>query len=340
MKRLLGGPWYRETLIFALLAQILVAFLWVPLGCGGEKYPSKPVNLIVPSGVGGSTDTVTRGIKPYFEKYLGTVVTVTNLPGADAVLGLNKVFDSPPNGYTVAVMSSAQVPRMRMHLKETHFGDLLNGFTPVASWLNGDSNAVCVQKDSPYKSFDDVVAKAKQGGVNVGLGSGMGGTDHIAIILIRKIYGGNWQVIPFPSGGEVAAALLGGHIDVGMLGISGAADPAKFRLLVHAGSKRLSLAPDVPSFVEFGHKSLDLSFKVGAGVKKGTDPAIIKTLEDALLKAANDPGFKKWAQETKTPVEEPNDSKMWTAYLESFDSYIQEILPTLLKELEAVQKGK
>jgi tripartite-type tricarboxylate transporter receptor subunit TctC len=327
------------------LALILLAVIseWVqPLdSSGAAKYPAKPVTVIVPAATGGSMDNTTRAVQPYVQKHLGITVVVSNLPGASGVIGANKVYDSPADGYTLLAGTNAHLQRFRLMANQTHFGgDMNKAFIPIGSWLNGDANAMCVRKDSPYKTFDDLVAKAKKEGVTVGLSGGVGAMDHLLVLVIGKVYGGQWTVIPFLSGGEVAAALLGGHIDSGCLGLAGAADPAKFKLLVHSGSIRLPELPDVPTFVELGKKSLDMGYCVGAMAKQGTDPEIVRILEDAFVKAANDPGFRNWAKETKTPIGEPRDAKAWGEFMKNADASLVEIMPMLEEALKKTQSGK
>ena len=228
-----------------------------------------------------------------------------------------------------------------MMAAQTHFGgELLKAFTPVAAWLTGDANAICVQKNSPFKSFDDLAAKAKRDDVTIGIGGGVGSLDHLTALAIELAYGGRWTIVPFQGGGEAAAALLGGHIDSLCVNLAGAADPTKFRLLAHTGSKRFSEVPDVPCFVEFGHKSLDMNYNVGALVKRETDPAIVKALENAILMASNDPGFKKWAKDSKTPVGEPFDINAWTGFLKNTDQNVMKILPMMEESLKKLQQGK
>ena len=174
----------------------------------------------------------------------------------------------------------------------------------------------------------------------MGIASGVGSWDHLTVLLIEKAYGGTWTIVPFNSGGEAAAALLGGHIDTGIFGLAGAADPSKFKFLVHTGARQVPELPGVPSFSELGQSSLAISANSGAFVKIETDPAIVKTLQEAFMKAANEPGFKKWAKDTRTPIGEPFDAKAWEEFLLNSDQRITEILPIMEKSIKQMQGGK
>ncbi|MBA4422414.1 MAG: hypothetical protein C0390_04830 [Syntrophus sp. (in: bacteria)] len=326
----------------AVSALAIMAYLPAQSAWAAGKYPSKPVQIIVARGTGGSSDSGARGIQPYLQKALGVSVVVNNVAGAGGIVGANKAYDSPADGYTILLGSNSDLVRYRMNATQTRFGaEYLKAFIPLASFINNDVGALCVNKTGPFKSFADVLAKAKQERVTIGIGGGVGSTDHLTVLLIEKYFGGSWTVIPYPSGGEAAAALLGGHIDAGSFGITGAADPAKFRLVAQSGPKRVPEIPaDVPTYVELGQKDLVMDYHLGFFLKVGTDPAIVKTLEEAIMKAATSPEFKKWAASTQTPAGDPWDSKAWTEYLQQADKNAVVILPMLEKSLKELQQGK
>lgn len=332
----------RKWWILVFFAVIFITFLPAGNASAAAKYPSKPVQIIVARGTGGSSDTGARGIQPYLQKALGVSVIVNNVAGASGIVGTNKVYDSPADGYMILLGSNSDLVRYRMNPTQTRFGaEYLTAFIPVASFINNDVGALCVNKTGPYKSFADVLARAKKERVTVGIGGGVGSTDHLTVLLIEKYFGGNWTVVPYPSGGEAAAALLGGHIDAGSFGITGAADPAKFLLVAQSGPKRVpEVPPDVPTYVELGQKDLVMDYHLGLFLKIGTDPAIVKILEEATVKAAMSPEFRKWAQNTKTPAGEPWGSKAWTEYLQQADKNAAVILPMLEKSLKELQQGK
>ena len=237
--------------------------------------------------------------------------------------------------------SNSDLVRYHMNATQTRFGArYLDAFVPIGAFVNEDVGAICVNKGSKFKTFADLLAKAKADRVTVGIGGGVGSTDHLTILLIGKYFGGTWQVVPFPSGGEAAAAVLGNHIDAGSFGITGAADPAQFRLLAQSGPKRVRQLPDVPTYVELGQADLVMDYHLGLFVKAGTDPLVVKTLEAALLKAATDPGFKKWAEDTRTPAGDPWGSKTFADYLAQADKNALVILPMLEQSLKELQGKK
>jgi tripartite-type tricarboxylate transporter receptor subunit TctC len=330
----------KKILATAILAAALLTFLSAQSAWAQAKFPTKPVQMVVARAPGGSSDAGARGLQPFLQKVLGVSVVVNNIAGASGIVGTNKVYDSPADGYTLLIGSNSDLVRYHMNATQTKFGaSFLKGFVPLAAFVNEDVGALCVNKSSDFKTFADLLAKAKKDRVTVGIGGGVGSTDHLVVLMIEKYFGGNWQVVPFPSGGEAAASLLGSHIDAGSFGITGAADSAKFRLLAQSGPKRVRQIPDVPTYVELGQKDLVMDYHLGLFVKIGTPPAIMKTLETAILTAANDPGFKKWAEDTKTPTGAAWDAKTFTEYMQQADKNSALILPMLEKSLKELQQG-
>ena len=326
--------------MLAFMALGMMVYLPALNGWAADKYPSKPVQIIVSRATGGASDIAPRGIQPYLQKALGVSIVIINVPGAGGIVGTNRAYDSPADGYTLLQGSNSDLVRFRMFASQTRFGaEFLKAFIPIAAYVNEDVDVLCVNKSSPYKTFADILAKAKKDGVNVGIGGALGSNSHLVLLLLEKYFGGKWTIVPFQSSGESAASLLGNHIDAGCFSTV-AADPNNFRLLAQDGAKRISPIPDVPTFVELGQKALVVNNNFGFFVKVGTDPAIVKTLEAAVIKAANDPGYKKWAVDTKWPTGEPCDQKTWAEYLRVADQNAVTILPILEKSLKELQQGK
>ncbi len=331
-----------KKVVLVLIGIAMIASLPAKDGWAAAKYPSKPVTIVVPIGTGGSQDNGTRGIQPYLQKALGVSVIVNNLPGAGGAVGTNKVYDTPADGYTLVTGTNADMLRYRLYDSRARFGsEYLKAFTSLGSFINEDVGVLCVNKNSSFKTFADLLAKAKNDRVTIGIAGGMGSTDHLAVLLLRKYFGGNWTIIPYPSGGEGAAALMGNHIDAGHFGVTGAGDPDKFRLLAQSGAKRVRQLPaDIPTYVELGQKDLIVDWHLNLFVKMETDSDIVNTLESALMKAANDPGFKQWAEKTKTPVGDFWDAKKSADYLQFADRNAILLLPLLKQSMQELQQGK
>lgn len=303
------------------------------------NYPVKPITFVVPFAPGGSNDVATRGIQPYIQKYLGVPVLVENLSGSSGILGANKVYDSNNDGYVVLSLANTSMYRPKLMPDVTKFGDsMLESFIPVAAWMTGDANAIVVQKTSSINSLSILVEEAKDG-LTIGIGGGIGSSDHASALVLIEAIGGDWTVVPYGGGAEVAAALLGGHIDVAMLGVAGAVDTSNFNLLAITSQERIKHYPDLPTFKELGYSDIDLSYVVGAAVPVGTPMEVVDILEDAIEKAFNDPDFQSWAEAAEVPIGQFFNREKFKAYLEEYTGNIDNILPIMIESMQQIQSG-
>jgi putative tricarboxylic transport membrane protein len=200
-----------------------------------------------------------------------------------------------------------------------------------------DELMLSVKADSQYKTIDDFVkaAKAKPGGLTVG-GTATFTEDHIFTYLFEKAAGIQLKYVPFNSGGEVTAALMGGHIDAAVENpneIVTQIEAKTARNLAVAAQKRLKDAADVPTFAEKGYKFYWEQMRGVVG-PANMDPAAVKWWQDTLRKVVK---TDKWQNEyikrnLLTPTDWTGDRAM--KYLDSLNSKYAEAL----KGLKASQK--
>lgn len=338
----------RMLLVLGLAVALVVSGVAVG-GCSksgspakGEKWPAKPITMIVSQGPGGGTDTMVRGIQPYLQKYLGVPIMVENKVGGAGLISANYVWDQPSDGYTVLASHNALVLSSRLYAESFKPNKpLLEAFVPVYSWLTADGNGIIVKKDSPIQTLDDLVAEAQKRRLTCALAAGIGSTDHITFLQFTRAYPGQYEMVPFDSAGEAVAAVLGGHCDFGMVGLAGeGVDLARVRMLANTLDKRAEAAPDVPTFAELGHPELTLTFTVGAYLKADTPPEIVKTFEEACDKAFHDPGFQEWAKKARKPIGDGWNSQKWSEYLRFFDGVVTQVLPTVKEAMQQAQGQK
>lgn len=309
---------------------------------GVSEFPSRPIAIVTGGGPGGALDTVTRGIMPYFQKYLGTPVTLENRVGSGHALAMNYVHQSKPDGYTLLMESDTTVILSFELYKEAFaFKDFLESFVPIGSYLNAEGQVLITRKDSPYNSIDDVVKAVKGKEVPIAIAPPLGSGDHLTVLLINKTYGTKLIPVPYPSGAEVLAAVEGGHAELGVVGLSAEGlDPERVKLLVTTLAGPSEFFPGVPSFAELGHPEMRVGCDVGLFAPKGTPEEAIRTLEAALEKAFHDPGFQEWAKKTRKPIGEFHGRKLFTEHLETFKKEVQAVLPMMKEDMERAQRGK
>jgi tripartite-type tricarboxylate transporter receptor subunit TctC len=181
--------------------------------------------------------------------------------------------------------------------------DAIKDFTPIIG-LTGYTFGIVVNKDSPFKTWDDLVAYAKQHPGKVTYGSvGHGTSQHLATEAIAEKAGLKFQHIPYKGSSEVMSALLGGHIDFGVdsSGMAPHVDSGRMRLLITFGKERTKKWNTVPILNEYGY---DLVFESPWGLAgpKGMPPEVVQKLHDAFKKALFSDNMKKVLASVDQPI--------------------------------------
>jgi len=253
-------------------------------------FPTRPVQLLVPFGAGGSIDLTARALGKAMEKTLGTPVVVVNKPGAGGTIALAEVARAAPDGYTLGVALAANAAIAPQIQKVPY--DSLKDLTPIANYTTS-TIYVAVKADSPYQTLEDVLTdiKARPGEVMVGITT-LGSTTHLSTARMLKDRGLSTEYVTFGGGAQVITALLGGHIPVATL--AGEALPyatsGRVRFLASFSRESVPALANVPSILDMGF-SWEADSWVGIAAPAGLDPAIRARLEQSVLEAASDPEF-------------------------------------------------
>jgi len=324
-------------LVFMLLLAAALTATAAGQAEGSKGFPNKPITLVCGSGVGGGTDSMMRGIMPYFEKYIGVQVRGENRTGAHGVIAANYIYKAEPDGYTLFVMNNPYEIDIMMNPDKDKTGvTSLLVFEPIASWLNADGNAFAVRKGDPIQTMEALAKAAQSKTLNVALAGGIGSSDHITFLMAAKVYGGKYQIVPFDSGGEAVAALLGKHVDAAVVSLSGdAANPDNIDVIATTLDARVPSFPKAPTFTQLGHPELALSFHVGAVAPPKTPPDVVAKLEAAFQKAFNDPAFQEWAKKTGKPIGEYYDTKKWKDFLTNYAKSLTGMMPVIQEAYKA-----
>lgn len=273
------------------IACAVAATLLTPLGSHAADYPTRPIEVVVPSSAGGGTDVMARLFAEAAKKNVPQPFIVTNKPGAGGGIGMTEAQRATPDGYKIGVLISelAIIPHLNMTKVTTA------DFIPIAR-LNGDPGLIAVRADSPYQTIDDLLAAArKQEGV-VSMGNAGSGTIwHLAAAAVEQKTGVKFNHVPFQGAAPSVLALVGGHVDaitVSPAEIGSHVAAGKVRVLVAMADRRLPVPYD--KVVTFKEKGTDLVLGTwrGLGVPLNTPPDIVKYLRDATRKTAEDPAFR------------------------------------------------
>ncbi|WP_048441158.1 tripartite tricarboxylate transporter substrate binding protein [Caenimonas sp. SL110] len=253
-----------------------------------QKFPDKPIKLVVPFAVGGGTDILAREIAPKLGEMLGQAVIVENRGGAGGNVGSDAVAKSAPDGYTVLFGSNTLSINAGLY-KNLPF-DPVKSFAPVG--VVATAPLVLVANPSlPINSVADLVAQAKgkPGALNWSA-PGNGTPHHLASELFNKMTGTNIVHVQYKGGGPAINDLLGGHTQVSILTLASVKafiDAGKMRALGVATARRSSLLPGVPAIAE-SVPGYEVELWYGLFAPAGTPDAVVQTLNTALNKVFAD----------------------------------------------------
>jgi putative tricarboxylic transport membrane protein len=278
-----------------MLKTILAAIaLAMPLAAAAQpKYPSRVVEVVVPYAPGGGTDNLMRMITGIIDenKWSPVPMNVNNRAGGSGAVGYNYLINKKGDAHVIAGATPMIVSgKIEGRLPGDH-RDAMTILMIVAI----DELMLSVRTESPYKTIDDFVnaARAKPGGLTVG-GTATNTEDHIFTYLFEQAAKVKVKYVPFNSGGEVTAALMGGHIDAGVMNpneIIAQVEAGKARNLAVASEKRLADAPDLPTFAERGYKFYWEQMRGVVGPAK-MPPEAVKWWQDTLKKVTDTPKWK------------------------------------------------
>ncbi|MEQ3550041.1 tripartite tricarboxylate transporter substrate binding protein [Pseudonocardia nematodicida] len=216
---------------------------------GGDYSPGNSVRMIVPFAAGGGSDLAGRAIATGLEPITGATVTVENLVGGSGAVGYAQLVGSAGDASILLASETSLITLPVVQDVPFSYQD----FTPIMK-LAEDYNLVVVRADSPHQTCNDLVDAAADTTIGI---AGTTGPDHIALSLVEQETGSSFERVNFESGGEITAALLGGHI-----GAAGA-NPGEILGQLESGDVRAlcALAPeryeypalaDIPTGIEQG----------------------------------------------------------------------------------------
>ena len=268
-------------------------------GCGGgskasksaqanDKWPQKPITLIVTHGAGGDTDYNARLLARLLEKELKQTVVVNNVTGANGSIAMTQYKDAKPDGYTfIATNTVALASNEATGL--TNYG--YSAFEPVAIYGKQCGENILVRKDAPYNTLKEFIEASKQNPGTLKLGVAMGGSSYVASLIMEKKGGAQFAVVDAGDGGDRMTALIGGHVDATIAPYTLAKEYMENGQLKSLGtliSERSKMLPDIPTARESGIDELTVDTYYGILAPKGTDPAIVEKLKAAILKIVNE----------------------------------------------------
>ena len=248
-------------------------------------YPSRPFRLVVPFAPGGSVDVFARLVGQRFTEAMGQPVVVDNRGGAGSILGMEIVARAPADGYNLLVHSAAFTTAAALHARLSF--DPVKDLLPVAR-LGAGANVLAVHADSPARTLPELLALARSqpGRLNYGSG-GPGSSSHLTTEVLLRMAGVDIVHVPYKGLGPAVAALLGGQVQVllvGMPNVMPQIRAGRLRAVAVSTSKRSPFMPEVPTVSEAGVPGYSASNWWGLWSPGGTSRTIVQRLNDEVAR--------------------------------------------------------
>jgi tripartite-type tricarboxylate transporter receptor subunit TctC len=245
-----------------------------------DAWPSRPVKMIVGYPAGGANDLVARSISTAMEKALNTAFIVDNRSGAAGATGAEAAAKSPPDGYTLYMMSSAQV--LAPSLRKTLPYDPVRDFSAIALCARS-SYVLAVHPSVPLKTMAELIAFAKANPEKLNYASsGVGAGPHLATELFASMSNVKLTHVPYRGDTPALTDLLAGQVQMSFMSLAPAVPHVKsgaLRALAVASAKRSPILPDVPTVAEAGLPGYDVGSWWGLVAPAGTPREIIQRAE-------------------------------------------------------------
>ncbi|WP_282607238.1 tripartite tricarboxylate transporter substrate binding protein [Pelagibius sp. Alg239-R121] len=246
------------------------------------EYPEKPVTLVIPYKAGGSTETMARVYSKALAKELGAKVIVKTRPGAGGAVGATEVAAAAADGHTLLFAASTSLlwPPLTQKVEFD-----LDSFVYVGQ-ITEYQQAIVAKADAPFNTLQELIAHAKENGLNYADQSAM---SRAYINYIGGLEGVTWTGIPTKGGGEMVPFLLGGKIDFAWSGGIHNRYGSEMKVLASMNGTRLLASPDTPSIAEL--YGISMPSQAVIVVPKGTPADVVAKLESAMERASSDADF-------------------------------------------------
>jgi tripartite-type tricarboxylate transporter receptor subunit TctC len=252
----------------------------------GQAYPHKPIRFIVGYGAGGAADVATRLIAPQLAETFGQPVVVDNRPGAGSIIATALLAQARPDGYTIMMANVSFGANSALHRKLSY--DALKDIVPVVH-VDVIPNALLVPLSLPVRSAGELIALAKsRPGTLNHAHAGIGSAGYLIAESLKFDTGINVVHIPYHSGPQALAAVIGGEAQMGFVTIPSAlalVKAGRVRALAVTSLQRAATLPDVPTIAESVLPGFEVNEWHGVLAPASTPKEIVATLNREINRA-------------------------------------------------------
>ena len=272
------------SMAFVMLAQTANA---------SGPFPSKPIQIIVYTRPGGLIDTTARKFTEIAKKYtdLDVTMVVVNKPGSGGITAIEKVLQLPNDGHTLLACTKSNIAKIVQSNRKEYIDEL--------NWIGmmmADPECIITRSNQSPTTLEELIEDAtSKPGEQIWLGPAMGGLDHVTALKVWDSFDVDAKWIPYESGGEAKASLLGGEGVAYVGNPRDAAENDDLHIAVVSGSKRLEQFPDTPTFSDYGVEGLDKEFMWrGFAIRKGCPPEALQWYDELFRAVTSDKDWKRF----------------------------------------------
>ncbi|GAB3658617.1 Bug family tripartite tricarboxylate transporter substrate binding protein [Ramlibacter alkalitolerans] len=307
----------RHLFVRSLVTAACAAGLLHALPAAAQNYPTHPVKIIVPFAVGGPADVFARAIAQRLPDVLGGTFVVENKPGAGAVIGTDQVAKSPPDGYTLLLMSNTHTVNETLVPNKPY--ELLRDFVPVAP-INSSDLVLVAHPSVPANNIRELIKAAKEKpGKLTYASSGTGTPYHMAGELFKSMSGTSILHIPYKGSSGARTDVLGGQVNLMFDAVTTMTEQikaGKVKAIATTGKTRSAVLPEVPTVNESGVPNYEATIWLGLMAPKGTPPEIVNRLNAAVSKIVGERELQQaWEKQGAVPM---------VMSPQAFDKYVQQ----------------
>jgi tripartite-type tricarboxylate transporter receptor subunit TctC len=288
----------------AALAAVLFAAPLLATPGFGQDYPARPVKIIVPFGAGGPADVTARLIGNILQEGFGQPFVVENRTGAGGVIGTVEAAKSPPDGYTLLMMSNTQTANESLVPQRKY--ELMRDLAPIAP-VNYSDLVIVVHPSVAAKTLAEFIALAKSqpGKLNYA-SSGQGTPYHMAGELFKTMAGIDVLHVPYRNSGEARSGVIGGQVQMMIDAVPAMAPNVtenQVRALATTGKSRSTVLSNVPTAGEAGIAGYEATIWLGLMAPAGTPKPVIDKINAAVNAAVKRPDIVKlWTEQGAIPL--------------------------------------
>lgn len=313
-------------------ASLFAALITLPLpsALAAEKYPQKPIRLVVPFAPGGGTDLLARAVSDKIAEVLGTTLIVDNRPGAGGTLGAALVARAAPDGYTFLFTSASYTFAPNFYRDLPY--DPLKDFKPI-TMFGSSPNILVVHPSMPVKSVKELLALARRQPGEIYYGSaGRGSNVHLTTELFMYMAKIKLTQVPYKGAGPAQIALMSGEVQVLLPGFQSAFPFVKsdrMRALAVTTKQRSPLLPDLPTIDESGVRGYDKSAWFALFAPAAVPEPVVTRVYQAVARVLKNPDIaKRLAAEGATAGGQPPAE---------FDAFVRSELATWRKLIQEMK---